>query len=135
MDVNADEHLLCPSCGLEHPPSERFCTACGMPLVHPPGAAGAGAADAEPPDERREHARKIKPQYSEGRLVKVAYAQNLPEAQLIQGLLLEEGIPSMARRAPGFDVPDFLAAGPRDILVPESGVQAARETLTAPPAD
>jgi predicted esterase len=101
-----------------------------MPLVHPPGA----AADAGEPGERREHARKIKPQYSEGRLVKVAYAQNLPEAQLIQGLLLEEGIPSMARRAPGFDVPDFLAAGPRDILVPESGVQAAREALQAPPA-
>lgn len=125
----ADDHLLCPSCGREHPTSERFCASCGMPLVHP-----AGAADAEP-GERREHARKIKPQYSEGRLVKVAYAQNLPEAQLIQGLLLEEGIPSMARRARGFDVPDFLAAGPRDILVPESGCQAAREALQAPPPD
>ena len=54
---------------------------------------------------------------------------------MIQGLLLEEGIPSMARRAPGFDVADFLAAGPRDILVPESGCQAAREALTAPPPD
>ena len=131
MDVTAaDDHLLCPSCGREHPPSERFCAACGMPLVRPPGA-----DDTDEPDERREHARKIKPQYSEGRLVKVAYAQNLPEAQLIQGLLLEEGIPSMARRARGFDVPDFLAAGPRDILVPESGYQAAREALQAPPPD
>jgi hypothetical protein len=132
MDIVADDHLVCPSCGREHPTSERFCAACGMPLVHPQGAV---AGDAAEPDERREHARKIKPQYSEGRLVKVAYAQNLPEAQLIQGLLLEEGIPSMARRAPGFDVPDFLAAGPRDILVPESGSQAAREALQAPPAD
>jgi len=26
-------------------------------------------------------------------------------------------------------VPDFLAAGPRDILVPESGAEAAREAL------
>jgi hypothetical protein len=133
MDGAADDHLVCPSCGREHSGSERFCVACEMPLVHPPGAAG--RSDAAEPDERREYARKIKPQYSEGRLVKVAYAQNLPEAQLIQGLLLEEGIPSMARRAPGFDVPDFLAAGPRDILVPESGMQAARETLTAPLAD
>ncbi|HEY2283194.1 MAG TPA: hypothetical protein VGH60_06545 [Solirubrobacteraceae bacterium] len=124
-----DESIVCPSCARAHPPSERFCEACGMPLVHPPST-----ADAQP-GERREHARKIKPQYSEGRLVKVAYAQNLPEAQLIQGLLLEEGIPSMARRAPGFDVPDFLAAGPRDILVPESGAQAAREALQAPPTD
>lgn len=132
MGSAADDHLVCPACGREHPGGERFCTACGMPLVHPPGAGGAEAAGEEP-DERREYARKIKPQFSEGRLVKVAYAQNLPEAQLIQGLLLEEGIPSMARRAPGFDVPDFLAAGPRDILVPESGAQAARETLQAPP--
>jgi hypothetical protein len=101
-----------------------------MPLVHPAGPGG----DAEP-DERREHARKIKPQYSEGRLVKVAYAQNQPEAELIQGLLIEEGIPSMARRNGGFDVPDFLAAGPRDILVPESGAQAAREALRPPGSD
>jgi hypothetical protein len=99
-----------------------------MPLVYALGAE-------QPAGERRQQARKIKPQYSEGRLVKVAYAQNLPEAQLIQGLLLEEGIPSMVRRAPGFDVPDFLAAGPRDILVPESGADAARETLRAPLAE
>lgn len=130
MDVaNPDPaHLQCPSCGREHPPSERFCASCGMPLVHPPEAAGAE------PGERREYARKIKPQYSEGRLVKVAYAQNQPEAELIQGLLLEEGIPSMTRRAPGFDVPDFLAAGPRHILVPESGAEAAAEALK-PPSD
>ena len=44
-------------------------------------------------------------------------------------MLLEEGIPSLTRRSGGFDVPDFLAAGPRDILVPQSGAQAAREAL------
>ncbi len=131
MDSSADDHLVCPSCGREHRGGERFCATCEMPLVRPETAAGTG--ETAEPDERREYARKIKPQYSEGKLVKVAYAQNLPEAQLIQGLLLEEGIPSMARRARGFDVPDFLAAGPRDILVPESGAQAARETLQAPP--
>jgi hypothetical protein len=43
--------------------------------------------------------------------------------------LLEEGIPSMLRRAGGFDVAEFLAAGPRDVLVPESGAEAAREAL------
>jgi zinc-ribbon domain len=130
MDTDRDpDCLLCPSCGREHPPSERFCASCGMPLVHP-----AGSDAAKDPGERRERARKIKPQYSEGRLVKVAYAQNQPEAELIQGLLLEEGIPSMTRRAPGFDVPDFLAAGPRHILVPESGAEAATEALKAPPS-
>ena len=44
-------------------------------------------------------------------------------------LLLEKGIPSMARRSAGFDVPDFLASGPRDILVPVSAVDMARDVL------
>jgi hypothetical protein len=38
-------------------------------------------------------------------------------------------VPSILRRTRGFDVPDFLAAGPRDVLVPESGVEIARELL------
>jgi hypothetical protein len=35
----------------------------------------------------------------------------------------------MLRRSAGFDVPDFLAAGPRDVMVPISGAQTAREVL------
>jgi hypothetical protein len=62
-------------------------------------------------------------------LVKVAYARNLAEAELIQGLLRQEHIPSMLQRNGGFDVPDFLAAGPRDVLVPESDAERARELL------
>ena len=38
-------------------------------------------------------------------------------------------VPSVLRRTAGFDVPDFLAAGPRDVLVPQSGVTTAREVL------
>jgi hypothetical protein len=63
------------------------------------------------------------------KLVKVASAQNIAEAEMIQGLLLEEGIPSLVRRSLGSDVPDFLAAGRRDVLVPASGALAAREIL------
>jgi hypothetical protein len=104
-----------------------------MPLVQP---------DREPLDEplseAHGRARKIDPRYTEGRLVRVAGGRNQAEAELIQGLLLEEGIPSMLRRTAGFDVPDFLAAGPRDVLVPEAGSDAARELLhqadLAPPA-
>ncbi|HEX3692244.1 MAG TPA: DUF2007 domain-containing protein [Solirubrobacteraceae bacterium] len=62
-------------------------------------------------------------------LVKVAYAANLPEAELIQSLLRQEHIPSMARRNGGFDVPDLISAGPRDILVPVSQADRARELL------
>jgi hypothetical protein len=62
-------------------------------------------------------------------LVKVARARHQAEAELIENLLREEGIPSLSRRAGGFDVPDFLAAGPRDVLVPASAAEAAREIL------
>jgi hypothetical protein len=93
-----------------------------MPLVHP----GAGEARVS---ERQERARKIKPQYAQGTLARVAWARNQAEAELIEGMLLEEGIPSLLRRPAGFDVPDFMAAGPRDVLVPQSGLEAAREVL------
>jgi hypothetical protein len=72
---------------------------------------------------------RIDPRYSHGDLVKVARAQHQAEAEFVQSLLLEEGIPSMVRRSAGFDVPDMLAAGPRDVLVPSSGELAAREVL------
>ena len=65
----------------------------------------------------------------QGALVKVAWARNQAEAELIEGMLREEGIPSVTRRQLGFDVPDFLAGGPRDVLVPAAGAEAARELL------
>jgi hypothetical protein len=68
-----------------------------------------------------------------GRLVKVAFAQQQAEAEMIQGLLTEHGIPSMVKREAGFDVPDFLAAGPRQILVAEELAQEAREVLEGTP--
>ena len=119
-----DESLVCPSCDATHPADERFCRDCGMPLVH----AGRSGVD-EPVSAVHERARKIKPQFTEGDLVRVAGARHQAEAELIQGLLLEEGVPSMLRRSRGFDVPDMLAAGPRDVMVPASGAEAAREVL------
>jgi hypothetical protein len=95
-----------------------------MPLVEP----GAEPLD-QPLSEAHERARKIDPRYTEGSLVRVAGGRNQTEAEFIQNLLLEEGIPSMLRRTAGFDVPDYLAAGPRDVLVPEAGAEAARELL------
>ena len=80
-------------------------------------------------DELRQRVRKIKPQLSQGELVRVIGAANQAEAEMIQGMLLEEGVPSLVRRARGSDVPDFLAAGRRDIMVPASGVTTAREVL------
>jgi hypothetical protein len=117
--------LVCPSCAAPHPDDERFCDDCGLPLVH-----AGDAVEAPPRSELAIRARKVRPGYAEGPLVRAAWARNQAEAELVQGLLLEEGIPSLARRSGGFDVPDFLAAGPRDVLVPESGYQAARELLS-----
>jgi hypothetical protein len=89
-----------------------------------------GEEETEPPrSAAHERARKIDPRYTEGELVKVGWAGNQAEAELIQGLLLENGIPSTLSRSMGFDVPDFLAAGPRDIFVPAAGAEAAHELL------
>ncbi len=117
--------LVCPSCLTGHAESERFCARCGTPLVHP------GAAE-HTPTEAEARARKILPQYARGALVRVAAARNQAEGELLQGMLLEEGVPSLMRRSGGFDVPDFLASGPRDILVPASAVEAARDILLLP---
>jgi len=115
--------LVCPSCDEPHHADERFCRQCNMPLVL--------ASDGEQgePSAFVQHVRKIKPQYAEGSLVRVIGAMNQTEAEFIQGMLLEEGVPSTLRRTRGFDVPDMLAAGPRDVMVPASGHATAREVL------
>lgn len=95
-----------------------------MPLVQ--GDVGLGG---DPATAAQQKARKIDPRYAEGELVRVAGGRHQAEAEMIQGMLLEEGVPSILRRSPGFDVPDFLAAGPRDVIVPLGGYEAARDVL------
>jgi hypothetical protein len=70
---------------------------------------------------------------SSGDLVKVAYAQHQMEAEMIQGLLEAHGIPSLVQRS--VDNPEFLAAGPRQILVPEAASEEAREVLANAPGE
>jgi hypothetical protein len=119
-----DGPLACPRCGRPHPEEARICFECRMPLLI------AGGNEQPARGEAHEQARKIHPRYARGELRRVAVGRNLAEAELIKGVLLEQGIPSMLRRTGGFDVPDFLAAGPRDVLVPDSGVEAARDLLS-----
>jgi hypothetical protein len=64
-----------------------------------------------------------------GKLVKVAFARNQVEAEMLQGLLAEAGIPSVLQRSFGFDNPDFLASGPRDVMVNQGAAKRAREVL------
>ena len=76
-----------------------------MPLV-----VGAAPHEHEDLTDAQQRARKVKPQYARGAVAKVAMGRNQAEAEMIQGILLEEGIPSVLQRMRGFDVPDFLAA-------------------------
>jgi hypothetical protein len=94
-----------------------------MPLVPDP-------EDAQELSPAQLQARKIKPQYTEGRPVYVARARNLAEAEFLAGLLLEEGIPSYSNSA---IAGHGGLAGRRDILVPESAAEAAREALAPQP--
>jgi Putative prokaryotic signal transducing protein len=64
-----------------------------------------------------------------GKLVKVAFARNQSEAELLQGLLLDSGIPSVLKRSGGFDNPDFLAAGPHDVWVSVQHEEEAKRVL------
>lgn len=115
--------LVCPRCGLDHGPDERFCSACGMPLVHP------GEREEPARDDAHAKARKVRPQFAQGELVKVTGGRNQADSELIQNILLDHGIPSILRRTRGFDVPDMLAAGPRDVMVPQAGYEEARRML------
>ncbi len=63
------------------------------------------------------------------RWVKVAAAPDESVALLMEGVLKDAGIPSLIQRASGFDAPDFLAAGPRDVLVPGALVEEAKQIL------
>jgi len=62
--------------------------------------------------------------------IKVAVAPNETSALLMDGVLRDAGVPALIQRAPGFDAPDFLAAGPRDVLVPGSLAGDARRILS-----
>ena len=129
--VRTGEALVCPGCGARADAEERFCPVCGLPLVFDvaPGPEGEGGEAAEEISEQRRRARLIKPQLAEGPLVKVAWVRNQAEGEFLQSLLLEAGVPSLLRRSAGFDVPDMLFAGPRDVMVAASGVDVAREAL------
>ena len=54
-----------------------------------------------------------------------------PEADVVCGLLRSAGIDCTYRDTEAIDSPleDFTAAGPREILVPESDLQAAKTLL------
>lgn len=113
----------CPFCGCEYEAGASACPSCDLPLfTGEPAHVGAVATSVAP---RRE--------FAVGELRCVTVAANQAEAEMLEGLLRSEGIPCIVRRSFGSDVPDFLAAGRRDILVPEGGLAAARDLLMLSP--
>ena len=61
--------------------------------------------------------------------IKVGSAPNETSALMMEGVLRGDGIPVLIRRGAGFDIPDFLSAGPRDVLVPDLFAEEARRLL------
>ena len=68
----------------------------------------------------------------EPRWTRAAVALHQPEAEMLAGLLADHGIPAMIRRTT-YDVPDMLAGGPRELLVPADRELEARELLAPVP--
>lgn len=72
---------------------------------------------------------RMRPEYGRGELVAVTTVSNPAEAEMLREMLLEEGIPSMVRLARSFD-PRFLpGGGPHEVLVRESGYEAAYQLV------
>jgi hypothetical protein len=69
--------------------------------------------------------------------VVVAVVSSGPEADIVCGLLRTAGIDCAYRDTEAIDssLEEFTAAGPREILVHPSELDAAREVLAAPPGD
>lgn len=61
--------------------------------------------------------------------IKIGSAPNETVALMMEGILRNADIPVLIRRPAGFDVPDFLSGGPRELLVPEDALPEARELL------
>ncbi|HEX2129694.1 MAG TPA: DUF2007 domain-containing protein [Solirubrobacterales bacterium] len=111
------EPLACPRCARRFPLTERFCSDCEMPLVY------VGRREEEPITDPEMRARRVRPEYASGALVKVASASSHAEAELIVGILLDQGIP--ARTADDLASSVFPTSS-RAILVPESAYETAR---------
>lgn len=117
-----DDGCTCPFCGAEFELGASACPSCDLPLL---------TEDVEAPSSGRgvTVTAAPRPEFATGSLRRVAIASNQAEAEMVESLLRSEGIPCIVQRNPGADVPDFLAAGRRDILVPEGGLAAARDLL------
>ena len=66
---------------------------------------------------------------SEPQWTALTYAPNQPVAEMICNMLQESGLAAYHRRAQGFDVPDFMASGPRIVMVHRTTLENARAVI------
>jgi hypothetical protein len=78
--------------------------------------------------------RRGRPRPEPVRWVRVAYARHQPEAEMLAGMLAEIDVPVVVRRAT-MDVPEMLAGGPRELLVPADRELEARALLDPLPPE
>ena len=64
-----------------------------------------------------------------GDLTRLTSASSGPVAEMIKVLLEQVGISVLSQRPPAFDVPDFLAGGPRELFVRPSDHARAAELV------
>lgn len=67
--------------------------------------------------------------------VKVAFASNRTEADIVQGILKEHGIPSLTKKPNGTFLTDLFGVGAREIVVPAAAEEDAKRLLAEYEAD
>ena len=72
---------------------------------------------------------RVRREYTHGDLVTVTTVRHAAEGEMLRGMLLEEGIPSMVRPARGSVIPQALGAGPHELVVTESGYETAYQVV------
>ena len=146
--MSSDAREACPFCGAQFTRGLSACPECDLPLVgsgRQPASElfdGADLFDAIEPESPVRlpsvgmleiDQPRPRPEYTSGELRCVVVAINIAEADMLEDMLRSEGIPCVVRRVGRADVPDFLAAGRREILVPEQALPAARDLLRIEP--
>ena len=119
MSTREPKPLACPRCERRFPLDDRFCPDCEMPLVY------VGRGGEEPVTDPQMRAQRVRPEYASGELVRVASASSPAEAELIIGILLDQGIPARAAN----ELASVFPTSSRDILVPESAFAVARDLV------
>ena len=122
--------LVCPALRARaRRSSERFCPR----LRHAAGVRRRRGVD-EPVDRARTSARARSSRSTPRASWCASPARaTRPRPSSSRGCCSRRACPSLTRRSRGFDVPDFLAAGPRDVLVPAVGARG--RARRAAPAD